>query len=124
MGLLLACMVPLAYATPMQAHGPLINVEPDVDIVAQGSTVILVAEVRDDDGNPVGDVHVRWFFHPASPNDIDSDGNSPDLSCQTDASGSCSVSYIAASEGIDTLCVLTGGPTSECWDDWADPRLG
>ena len=40
----------------------------------------------------------------------------------TGEDGECSVSYVAANNGIDAICALAGGPTSTCseWPDWED----
>ena len=114
------------------APGTKLDIDPEIASVLQGSTVVLTAEIRDADGNPlVGpgtDMHARWFFALGSPNDIDSPGNSPDLECWTGESGQCSVSYVAASLGTDLVCALVSGPTVTCdeareapdWDDNAD----
>jgi hypothetical protein len=123
----------LSVAEPSAAApGTKVDISPEIASVLQGSNVVLMAEIRDADGNPlVGpgtDMHVRWFFAVDSPNDIDSPGNSPDLECWTGESGQCSVSYVAASLGTDLVCALVSGPTATCdeaqgapdWDDNAD----
>ena len=70
-----------------------------------GDTVTLTARVYDDDGalSTSTSSHVRFWFGVSDPNDIDSPGSSPDLDCMTGTAGACTVSYVAANSGTDTI---------------------
>ncbi|MDQ2941688.1 MAG: hypothetical protein M3R05_05810, partial [Chloroflexota bacterium] len=113
----------LAKAPMLSANGGAwIDVEPQTAIVAVGDTVTLSAQMVGRNGGPVSaSAHVRFFFTAGSPNDIHSPGSSSDLDCSTDASGSCSVTYLAANVGIDLICALTNGPVSNCNQAWNAP---
>lgn len=107
-------------STPsLAAPGVYVDVQPELAEVAVGTTVTLTVTVRDDDGGPIDNANVRWYFGPDSPNDPEPDNNSPDLRCSTDAGGTCSISYQADAIGTDAICALVSGGPSSC-DEAAD----
>ncbi len=110
--------VPSQGSIAVAASATRVDVSPEHGTGPTGGVVVLTARVYDDEGNLVtgaaGSAHVRFFFDPSSPNDIHGPGNSPDLDCDTDASGTCTVSYVAALPGTDIICAIIGGPTSQC----------
>jgi hypothetical protein len=103
LGALVAPGLGLPASRTVAASATTVDVSPEHGGGPTGATVTLTARVYDESGSLyVGDgssTHVRFFFDPASPNDIDSPGNSPDLGCHTGTSGTCSVSYVAAVPG-------------------------
>ena len=64
------------------APGTRVDIDPDVDWVLTGSTVVLTASIQDADGNPLSgpgpDTRIRWYFLPGSANDMGGNGNSSD----------------------------------------------
>src|SRR5688572_19138251 len=110
----------------LAAPGTRVNVDPEQGQIAVGSTVILTAEVGDASGSPTvgsdSNTHVRWFFTPPSPNSPNSPGNSPDLQCWTGTFGTCSVSYVAATAGVDHVCAVVSGSVFSCDEEVAAPE--
>ena len=109
---------PFASQVAVAASATTVDVSPQYGTGATGGVVVLTARVYDENGDLYAgtgtSTHVRFFFHPSSPNDIDSPGNSSDLDCATGDDGMCTVSYTAAVAGTDIICALLGGPSSQC----------
>ena len=118
LSMMLSPIGPSQGSIAVAASATRVDVSPEHGTGPTGGTVVLTARVYDSEGTLVtgaaDSAHVRFFFDPSSPNDIVSPGNSPDLDCDTDSTGSCTVSYIAAHPGTDIICAIIGGPTSQC----------
>jgi hypothetical protein len=126
------CALSVAPATPLRApiviaagNPTYVDVSPEHGTGAIGDSVTLTATVYDDDGvlSTASNTHVKFRFTPGDPNDPDTPGNNPDLDCVIDNSGTCSVSYVAAVGGTDTICALLGGPVSQCAEGVDAPEL-
>ena len=99
---------------------PILDVEPDVDTVAAGTTVTLTATVFDAAGSvltgPASNTQVRFYFKAGSANAPDGSGggNSADLQCHTGQTGSCAVTYVAVNTGVDVICAKTSTGPGAC----------
>ncbi len=132
----LAWSLLLAFSAPsLAAPGTRVDVEPELTTVVAGTSVTLTASVADSDGDPsIGsdtNTHVRWYFTDDSPNSPGSPGSSPDLECWTGTVGSCTVSYVPAAVGADTVCAVVASSVHSCdeaqpapeWDNHSDTVL-
>ena len=122
----------VAPATPLRAPivvaagaPTFVDLSPEHGSGPIAGTVILTARVYDADGLLSTDTstHVRFWFNAGDPNDIDSPGSSSDLDCDTGTTGICTVSYVAANGGTDTICAVIGGNQSQCSEPVDQPEL-
>jgi hypothetical protein len=85
-----------------------VDAEPEQDTNDTGTNHSVTATVYDQFGDElVGNSTVNFEFFQGSPRD-GGDGNSPgtpDLTCPTSDSSSCSVTYVSNAAGTDLLCV-------------------
>ena len=95
---------------------------PEPLIVTVGSTVGLTVTVVDDLGDPLAGRNVRVYF-VSGPNDPGGNGNSPDMTCTTGATGSCQVQYTPTLLGTDVLCAEASGSPHACSEPTDDPEL-
>ena len=88
-----------------------VDAEPESDTNQPGENHSITATVYDQFGNPFsGNTTVNFEFFQGSP--TDTDGNtpsSPDKTCTTQSSNSCSTQpYTSQEEGLDRICVFIG----------------
>ena len=102
-----------------------LDVGPEDATGPTGGTVTLSARLLDDNGDPLLSNHtVRFYFAAGSPNDPTGNGNSADMTCQTDGSDTCAVSYTATNPGTDLVCAMVMGSPNGCDDELlGDPEL-
>jgi hypothetical protein len=115
----------MAAQTVVAAGGTVLDLSPEDATIASGGTVTLSATIFDGTGQPdLSDHTIRFYFLAGSANDPGSPGNSPDFTCDTLATGGCSVSYVAANDGEDLICALVAGNPALCdSEQLADPEL-
>ena len=127
-GLLLVASVSIPLAVPtsaIAASGPRLDVTPEDGTTAQGGTVVLQASIFDTHGAPDPSGHtILFFFLSGSDNDPGGSFLHPDLTCHTGSDGDCSVSYVAAHAGEDSLLGFDADGLD--WDSgsWHLPDLG
>lgn len=99
-----------AQPQPPQPSG--LDAEPENDTNRTGETHTVTATVYDQNGEPYeGGTTVNFEYFQGSPSDTD--GNtpeSPDRTCTTDETGSCSIGYTSEDPGNDRMCVWTNDP--------------
>ncbi len=113
---LVAVALSMAAQPVRGAGGKTLDVLPSYDSGPIGTTFVLVAYVYDESGQPdTGHpAHVRFYFQPGSANDPTGPSSSADMDCSTGHQGQCSVSYVAASPGTDTICAVASGSRKAC----------
>lgn len=119
-GVLLATVasvfVSLVLAVQVSAAPYVVDLDPEQAEVNPG-TVTLTVHVE----NSGAGATVRFFFRSGSANDPDSGGGA-DRTCVTDAAGWCSVSYVAANLGTDTICATTQPNSTKCSEPVSAPE--
>jgi hypothetical protein len=105
-----------------------LDVGPESASGLAGSTFTLTATVYDQDGNVYNgsgsSTHVRFYFMAGSPNNPNTPGNNPDLTCDTDeGTGSCTVSYAGDNVGTDVICARFAGSPPLCDEGVGAPEL-
>jgi hypothetical protein len=117
---LLVLVLPTSHA---RAAAPVrLDFGPEPLIVTVGTTANLTLPVVDDLGDQIAGRSVRVYF-VSGPNDPGGNGNSPDMTCTTDAAGSCQIQYTPAVTGTDVLCAEASGSPHACNEPTDDPEL-
>ena len=117
---LLVLVLPTSHA---RAAAPVrLDFGPEPLIALVGTTVNLTVTVVDDLGDPLTGRSVRVYF-VSGPNDPGGNGNSPDMTCTTDATGWCQVQYTPTLLGTDVLCAESSGSPHACSEPTNDPEL-